>query len=450
MLRHPQSETLEGFLESLEVFEAGLVLHLLQCPECAARGLEMLEPPGAGRGMLALRRDLAEIDYSEVWRRIERKNLEAQARLDEERRSALPLLRELLEQSWEAAEELVRTRARFRSWVLADLLLQEGRTRPPAERVKMGSLVLALAERLESHPERAVEDLKAGAHCERAEGLRTQGELDGTEAELLTASGLLRKSLDSAERARLCHLLAALRRDQGRTDEALGLLTRAADLFEEVGDLPARGAVLVELGFLLLESADPQRALAAFDEATAFGPRNLTSALACRAARGLALCLAVEGRIDDALRSLVEARDLYRWGTGSPEGLALLSLEGRISLEVDRPEAASSLLQTAFHGFIRIGEPYEAVLAGVALARAILRTSRSRKTLRQLAHQLQPILDSPKLTEPVRAAVKRFVEEAAANGTANPARLKELNELLDRARGCPPLRLEEAGSGAGR
>jgi hypothetical protein len=56
MLRHPERESLHGYLRALDTGAAGFLLHILRCDECAAEALAVLVPPEQRRGLLALRR----------------------------------------------------------------------------------------------------------------------------------------------------------------------------------------------------------------------------------------------------------------------------------------------------------------------------------------------------------------------------------------------------------
>lgn len=434
MLRHPGRDALDHYLRHQDAGGAGLLLHILRCEQCAAQAMGALAPPEQSRGLLALRRPVAAIDYSSLWERIEKTSRKAVARLREERSEAEPLLRNLLRRPPDERLQLVARSSRYRSWALADLLLDEARSRPPAERGDLARLVTAMAsEGLGPHAERIVSDLLAAAECETAEALRLGADLKEAEAAFERAAHHLRESSDTDGRAVFCHLLAALRRDQGRHDEALGLLVRAADLLEESGNRNARSAVLVEVGFLALDSGEPERALAAFDEAAAQG-RNLSADLACRAAAGTAMVLAFEGKLDEALSTLEGIRNLYGWTPNSRQGLRLLALEGRLALSAQDNARAKRVLTTAFHGFVQTGEPYEAMLAAVHLARALLQAGSPRKEVRQLAHQMQPLVAAPGVPEAVREPLSSFVKDAAANGPLNLGRLRELGELLEKTR----------------
>lgn len=418
------------FLDSLDTFSAGLLLHLLGCAACATEAQALLSPSTFAKNALALRRDLASLDYTAVWKRIEERTREAAASLQEERSKAAGRLRELLEKEPGERLRLVETR-KFRSWALADLLLAESRERPN-EREELIRMALAIAERLKTAPRELVTELKADAHLELADSLRVRGDVKGAEAELERTARLLAESPDPLKRAGLCRALATLRRDQGRPDEALALAARAAALMEDGGDSAGRAAALVDLGLLALGTAEPSEALAAFDEALSIGASRLPSRWVLQAVRGTALALALDGRLEEALAALDDARSLYPWPAGSPEALSLDLLEGRIALEGQLLPAARERLTAAFYGFLQTAAPKEAALSAVSLARVLVAQRAPRKAFRQLAQQLRPVLVSPRIEPKVAEALAAFVDEAARPGPVNASRLKELAERLER------------------
>ncbi len=375
MLRHPEQDVLSSLVSALDTGTAGLLLHVLRCEDCASQTLAGLAPVHQRAGALVLRREAPEIDYSRLWERIEATAEKAMAQLRRDRAGAEPLLAELLRRSQAERLDLVARHPRFRTRSLADLLLDEIRLRP-GEREDLARLVLAIVERRQPHHfGRAVDDLAAAAHCEIAEALRSRGDLQGSEAAFAEAAKRLPVATGVQERVKYCHLLAALRRDQGRLDEAVALLARAADLLGEAGNRNARAAVLVELGCIALEMGEAPRALASFTEATACG-RHLSAGPAFRAAQGVALALAFEGRLEEALAALAGARELYGWKNDSKEGLRLLALEGRLALSSSHGEIArgrphhrvpwAGPARRAVRGLLRRGPPGPVAGAGPA------------------------------------------------------------------------------------
>ena len=69
--RHPEKGTLEAYLRTLDTGAMGLFLHVLRCDECATEALASLAPPEQRLGLLALRREVLEIDYCRLWERLE-------------------------------------------------------------------------------------------------------------------------------------------------------------------------------------------------------------------------------------------------------------------------------------------------------------------------------------------------------------------------------------------
>lgn len=434
MLRHPEPDLLASLTGSLDTGTAGLLLHVLRCEDCASQALAALAPVHQRTGTLALRREALEIDYSRLWKRIEATAEKAMARLRRDRIGAEPLLEQLLRLSPLERRAAVARQSRFRTRALAELLLDEIRVRP-GEREELARLVLAILERWTPDALRgaAAHDLAMAARCEIGEALRSRGDLQESEIAFAEAARSLRIETGVQERAKYCHLLAALRRDQDRVDEALALLSRSADLLGEAGNRTARAAVLVELGCLALDLGETPRALAAFEEATASG-RHLSAGPAFRAAQGGALALAFEGRLEEALASLSAARELYGWKTETREGLRLLALEGRLALSGSDPRIGRDLLGRAFQGLVQLGEPFEACCVAIHLGRSLVQDRRPRRELRQVTHQLQPLLASPKIPEEARHLLSSFVTDASGSTPIHPDHLRELADGLERIR----------------
>ena len=68
-------------------------------------------------------------------------------------------------------------------------------------------------------------------------------------------------------RATLCRSWAALRQEQGRVDEALGLLERASTIAEELGNFRELALARLAYGWLLLDEFDTERAILPLQEA---------------------------------------------------------------------------------------------------------------------------------------------------------------------------------------
>jgi tetratricopeptide (TPR) repeat protein len=144
------------------------------------------------------------------------------------------------------------------------LLLESEATQPlePERSEELARLALRIAAR--PHPARLVgraEAVKARGLCLLGNARRLLGDLYHAEESLRRAAYHLLGPPESGERARYCWLLALLRRDQGRGQEAVGLLWRAARIYGDLGDRVEEGECLAALGFFFLERGEPERAV---------------------------------------------------------------------------------------------------------------------------------------------------------------------------------------------
>jgi tetratricopeptide (TPR) repeat protein len=172
-------------------------------------------------------------------------------------------------------------------------------------------------------------------------------------------------------RVSLCRSWAALRRDQGRLDEALALLERAAAIAEELGSYEELAHLRLAEGWILLEEIEPERALLSLREALAHfesaeEPHALLSAF-----HALARVYAeigdqerladVENRIDALVPRFSDPLDQVRvrW------------VQARIHRARSQREAAIALLEEVFHRLAVEGPGHEAALAGLEFARCL-------------------------------------------------------------------------------
>ncbi|HXU29776.1 MAG TPA: tetratricopeptide repeat protein [Thermoanaerobaculia bacterium] len=290
-MSHPSAERLLTFLRGLTLKEAALVSHLLCCERCSARAagtLGLAPIPRSGRVQEAAPPDRER--YGRLFDRLESTVVGAQEALARDRAEAGALLKDLLRTRGKQARlERLHADSRFQSPALAEALLAEPAD-DPEQRRDLVQLAIAVLD-FEPEPVGAATrraSLRAAAHIALGDVLRTLGDLDGAEAVLQFAPEWIERTGDVLDAANFCRALGALRRDQNRRDEAIALLTRAVDLYEEIGQSDAEARTRVELGELCLQTGEPGRALDAFLGALRLGPPDLAAGLAARAAKGTA------------------------------------------------------------------------------------------------------------------------------------------------------------------
>lgn len=290
-MSHPTPERLLTFLRGLTLRESALVSHLLRCDRCSARAagtLGLAPKPPAGRAEESAPADPDR--YGGLFDRLASTVPGARAALARDRAEAGALLKDLLRARGKHARlERLQAEPRFQSPALAEALLAEPAD-DPEQRRDFAQLALAILD-LDPEPVEAVArraSLRAAAYIALGDALRSLGDLPGAEAVLLFALDGIERTGDVLDAADFCRALATLRRDQKRRDEAIALLSRAADLYEEIGQSNAEATARVELGELCLQTGETGRALDAFLAALRLGPPDLAAGLARRAARGTA------------------------------------------------------------------------------------------------------------------------------------------------------------------
>ena len=197
-----------------------------------------------------------------------------------------------------APATLVRNSSRFRTWGLAELLIDESfrhRFDEPARPRLLADLGVELASRLDVavYGSAAVNDLRARAWAMRGNALRLTSDLRGSARCLTRALKLLEEgSGDPLEEARVCELFAALRSNQRRVDLAVRLQERALRLYRRAGHRDRLGKAMVDLASYNALVGDRDRAIETVPEGvgsamasvirTRSSRRGTTSRFSCR------------------------------------------------------------------------------------------------------------------------------------------------------------------------
>lgn len=292
--------------------------------------------------------------------------------------------RHLLGKLMEAPKEQRRALAgqdEFHNLRLVDLLLEESHdllTAQPRRSEELADLAFHIAtQRQEPALSRRQDDARAQACVLTGAARRLAGNPRGAEKSFSRAAVYLTGPPESLERALYSQQLAALRRDQGRDDEATSLLWRAALIYNEGADVLEEAACLAELGLLFVADDQVDRAILPLTRAGEALDLHPDPSLTVLARLGLAVCHARLGEADKAQRLVKTARSMVGRVIHSPRQLAQVAwMEGKVAALTGNLADAPGLLDTAFKAFLRQKRLMDAAFAGLDLAGALARQGR--------------------------------------------------------------------------
>jgi tetratricopeptide (TPR) repeat protein len=363
-------------------------------------------------------------------------------RADRDRRRAEALYPALL--AMEPARRLDRILRgrRFASPGLARLLLAEAgaaaRNRP-AEARELAGLALAVVARLEADRSGTVTvvALRAAAHARRAEAFWWGGDSLGAECALVAAlADLDATPVGEPEHALYCRVAALVRAGEGRMDEALALLGRAAQLYCDQEEVEQLALCLLERGWLLVPE-DPEAALPSLRNALDLLGPDADLWASVRVRQGLALALAELGRPLEAAPLQREARDLARGLAAEPDQLLAAWNDAQIDARIGRAKQAIEALPPLVERWLARGEGFPAVLAALDLAELYVETERWLGLV--ALEPLEPRLRAAGLPDDAALAYRAVVGLAHREPPSATYPLVHLRAWLVRARHRPDL-----------
>lgn len=297
--------------------------------------------------------------------------LETQQRIE-----AQKLFDELLALAPEARLAEAR-KERFKHLGLAEVLVEASRGAQPRELDRSRHCArLALTVARHFGVNRRADAVKVQALCLDANALRLKKDHEGAESLFRSAAFQLTSSPAAWERGVYCRLLAELRREQDRIDEAAALLERAIQIFREADDRAGESEALGALGEVFLAADDLARALGPLTRAWVLLDPRHDPAQAVTVGLSLALCEAARGNAAAAHALAGTARALAA-GVADPRAeLTWPWLEARIALATEAFERAAALLEPVRKTFFDRKQLHPAALATLDLGHALARAGR--------------------------------------------------------------------------
>ena len=439
--RHPDLRTLERFLSGDLSGEQGRALerHMLTCRNCEDRLLATLPAPGLGP-FLSLRRILRDEKRAENQPPARRRRLALTA----ERAGAAGLWEQLRSQDHASRRSLVLNDGTYRTWGLFELLVDRSRdvlSQVPREAEDLARLALLVAEHLDAgfYGESAVEAAQVKAWTHVANALRVLADFRQAEQAFQRAESHLALSwLDPVDEALILELKGAMRRAQGRYDEALELLDDAIALYREVNEPHRHGRALIVKGLTLQYQGDPEAAADCFRTSLFLldGPREPRLLLMSQC--NLISCLNLSGRATEAALLLPEAKALIEQAGKRSDVLRLAWIEGRVQTSLGQWAAAEETFQWIREGFAEDGLVFDAALVSLYLAGVYIRQGKTAEA-RHLAEEMLPVFRSRDIHREALAALIVF-QQAAEMEQLTLSLIEEVSTYLEQARENPGLR----------
>ena len=345
------------------------------------------------------------------------------AREDVARLRGLPAAR------WPAT--VARSKTRFRSRAFVLLLIDESKRAvrtAPHEAAAFAALVpLALDQGTGREAMAWARELRALAAAHHANALRVAGDLPGADREFAALrKELQRTSPASADtEAEIASLEASLRIDQRRFDDAERLLVGAARGAESA---QLAGRIFVKHANLLMTLGHADHALDRFERAAAtLDPASEPHLHLC-VVTGRVNCLCDLDRYREAGRLLAAERAAYLDADDIYSSANFTAFEARVNLGLGRPTKAEQGFKIARDRFLSIDRDYDAVLASLDLATALLAAGKTAE-LRQLAAELVPLFKARGVERETLASL-RLLAQAVQAETLTATLLAELRQSL--------------------
>ncbi|HEX4952102.1 MAG TPA: tetratricopeptide repeat protein [Thermoanaerobaculia bacterium] len=414
-----------------------LFRHLLSiCPECRQAWRESAMPAlgrskGRYRGVVA--------------RAVQSVRLRG-ADLERERREAPDLVRELIQGT--EAEQIARFEldARFRTWGVCDLLINESHQaafEDPLTAEALAGLAINLAERLEpeAYGPAFLCDVRAMAWAYLGNARRVSSDLRGAADAIRHAEQLLELGTgDPLCRAHVLSLKASLLRAQRRFEESQQLLEEVVEIYRRAADSHLVGLTLVQKATGYRYQGMTAGAIALLERALPLIDAGRDPRLALCARHNLAECFIETGRLDRAEASLAAIREEYPRAGGHLDRLMLSWLEGRLAAARGELEKAEAALTETRAGFIERQIGYDAALVSLDLA-CLFAERGELGRVKELALEMLPIFRSRDVHREALAALAIF-QQAALGESLSVVVVKSVAAYLRRARRDPSLRFE--------
>ncbi|MEM7479528.1 MAG: hypothetical protein AAF481_00020 [Acidobacteriota bacterium] len=400
------------------------VRHLLRgCPQCASRTANALrvasqEPP-------------TEQDLDSLFDRLVKGSSGMVERVEQEVRAAHRLLDDLDSLPAGRRTMVIRSSPRYHNRAVYQLLLErsvEMRRQDAATTLQLAELALIVAYELDDLD---FADLKARALLEVANAHRISNDMRSAEKAFGLASQLIELEVaDPRLGAQFAYLLASLRSQQQRKQEALELLAEAERLFRRLGDQPAAAQCLFKRSIICSDEVEVSLA-AAWEGLRLLGPEAAFEDL-LPGIHNLIDSVVQSGNCEAAQRMIRTALPVYRVGGRELDLFRLEWNEARIERQLGNLEASEQLFLSLQERFADRDLPHDVALVSLDLAEIYAHQGRT-SDLQELAAEMAIVFQSLDVV-PETLASLAMLQQAVARDAQTLSRIRQLADQVDSLR----------------
>lgn len=335
--------------------------------------------------------------------------------------------------------KIQRAQKRFKSPFLVDLFIEESRQliqSEPFEAYTVAECAQAVALRLPHtvFGRSWCMTCVARANAYRGNALRAVGDFKGAGPLIESACVLFHQegSGDPLVEGELLSLLASLRHDQRRFEEAVRLLERCNEIYEEIEDHVAQARIFIKHCIVFAEQGNPQRAIDAARQARELLDPKTDPHLFLCAEHNLAFALEDAGRFEEARDVLIANTELYQSFPHPWTQLRHAWSLGTTARGLGQLEDAESTLGGVRDGFLRQGLDFHAAQAGLDLALVYVMRGKTAE-LGRLAEEILPVFLSQGIEREAVTAVMLF-QDAVRQQAVTEGMVRELIANMKRIR----------------
>ncbi|HSL81612.1 MAG TPA: tetratricopeptide repeat protein [Thermoanaerobaculia bacterium] len=354
------------------------------------------------------------------------------------------LFGQLLKLSPEDRRKTIQETPTFGFLGLAEYVVERSREKgfeDPSQAEELAELAVEVSEALsrEIYPSTMVLDAQTLAWAALGNARRLRSDLVGADRAFGPAQRLLKRSKakDPWNRGEVLSLLASLRIDQTRFDEARKLLEEAVEIFRKGQETEREAKALIQLGKTASDAGAPEEAIPFLESARELlGDED--ARLRMMAGHTLAMALLEAGRREESqglFERLAPEYDAHAGEFWTEQRRTWLA--GRLAQARGDVAEAEGFYQAIRDGFLEREMAYDYALSTLEHAGLLLEQGRHAE-VRRLAEELVPLFVSHQLHRHALAALSIF-QQAAAAQEATSELVRDVLAYLRRARNNPKL-----------